>query len=50
MSPLRITPCHTEDPSPIFTSPIRTAFGATQSANKDFGYFEFDIGMHLKDG
>lgn len=50
VSPLRVTPCQIEDPSPIFTFPIRTAFGATQSDNKLFGYFEFEIGIHLRDG
>ena len=47
---MSVTPCQIEDPSPIFTSPIRTAFGATQSDNKVFGYFEFEIGIHLREG
>jgi hypothetical protein len=34
----------------MLTSPIRTAFGATQSADKVFGYFELDIGIHLREG
>ena len=50
MSPLRVTPCHIEDPSPILIFPIRTALGATQSDNKLLGYFEFEIGIDLRDG
>jgi hypothetical protein len=50
VSPLRVTPCHTDEPSPNFTSPISTAFGATQSAYKDLGYFVLDIGMQRSDG
>ena len=50
VSPLRVTPCHIEDPSPIFIFPIRTALGATQSDNKLLGYFEFEIGIDLRDG
>jgi hypothetical protein len=50
VSPLRVTPCHIEDPSPILIFPIRTALGATQSDNKLLGYFEFEIGIDLRDG
>ena len=50
VSPLRVAPCQTEEPSPILISPIKTAFGAIQSASRVFGYFELEIGTHLRDG
>lgn len=50
VSPLRVVPCQAEDPSPILTSPTKTAFGATKSASRVFGNIEFEIGTHLKDG
>jgi len=50
VSPLRVAPCHTDDPSPILISPIKTAFGATQSASRVFGNYDLEIGMHLRDG
>jgi len=50
VSPLRVAPCQTEEPSPILISPIKTAFGAIQSASRVLGYFELEIGMHLRDG